>query len=190
MRRESFKCCFFSGCLLLVTFPAHAQEVVHALCGTVRSIDSRNKTITVVSDSGTLTEFKESMKPDVSLDFDRRIRAEATTPEASARNGDHIVIYYFGSGDQQTAIALEDLGAGPLRSVEGAVIKFDRGNRVLTLRNNSGIEESFHLEPKTVAETPYGAVAGLGLGAKDGDRVQVMSSSANGNETALFIRAS
>jgi hypothetical protein len=83
---------------------------------------------------------------------------------------------------------LEDLGTGPFKESSGTVVKFDRHERVLTLKNDSGVEESFHLNPQTVAETPSGAVEGLELDAKDGDQVQVTASPVNGNETALFIR--
>ena len=189
MRREYFKRFFLIGCWLLVTFPAQAQEVVHALCGTVRSINSTAKTITVVTDNGTSALFKERTKPEVRLDFDKRIRAEATAPDASTKDGDRVVVYYFGSGDAQTAVALQDLGAGPFKEISGTVVKCDRRERLLTLKNNLGVEESFHLDPKTVAETPYGAVEGLELDAKDGDQVQVIGSSGNGNEMACFILA-
>ena len=189
MRRECFKCVFLIGCWLLVTFPAQAQEVVHALYGTVRSTNSTDMTITIVTDNGASALFKEMTKPGVPLDFDKRIRAEASVPDVSTQNGDHVIVYYFGSGDVQTAVALKDLGTGPFKETGGTVIKFDRRERLLTLKNNLGIEESFHLDPKTVAETPYGAMEGLELDAKDGDQVQVISSSANGNEMAWFILA-
>ena len=35
------------GCFFLATSEAIAQEVVHALCGTIRSINSTDKTITI-----------------------------------------------------------------------------------------------------------------------------------------------
>ena len=67
----------------------------------------------------------------------------------------------------KTAVAFQDLGIAARHS-SGIVVKFNRHERVLTLRKTSGAEESFHLEPKTVAETPYGAMEGLELDAKDG----------------------
>lgn len=189
MPREYFKCFFLIGCWLVVAFPAHAQEVVHALCGTVRSINSNAKTITVGTYDGTVRLFNESTKSNVSLDFVKRIRADAIAADAFTKSGVRVIVYYFGSGDMQTAVALQDLGTGPFQDSSGTVVKFDRHERVLTLKNNSGVEESFHLDPKTVAETPYGVMEGLELDAKDGDQLRVTASSVNGNETALFIRA-
>ena len=188
MRRKYFMYLFLAGCLLLVTFRANAQEVVHALCGTVRSVDSTSKTITVVTDGGAPMLFKESTKPEVRLDFDKNIRTDVIPADAFTKNDARVIVYYFGSGDVQTAVAFQDLGTGLFEDTSGTVVKFNRHERVLTLRKTSGAEESFQLEPKTVAETPYGAIEGLKLDAKDGDHLQVTASSINGNETALFIR--
>jgi len=104
MRREYLKYFFLTGCLLPVTFPAHAQEVVHALCGTVRSIDSTNKIITVVTDSGTSAQFKESTKPEVRLDFDKRIHADVIAADAYPKSEARVIAYYYGSGDVKTAV--------------------------------------------------------------------------------------
>lgn len=190
MRRECFKAVVLIGCLSLVSFPARAQEVVHALCGTVRTINSNSNTIMVGTDDDATELFKEFPKSNVSLDFDKRIRADAIVASDFKKSGDRVILYYFGSGNAQTAVAFQDLGTGPFKESSGTIVKFDRHEQVLTLKNNSGVEESFHLNLKTVAETGYGAVEGLELDAKVGDQVQVTSSSVNGNETALFILAS
>jgi hypothetical protein len=176
------------GYFFLATCAATAQEVVHALCGTIRSINSNAKTITVGTDDGTTRFFKESTNSNASIDFDKRIRAEATAADAFTKSGVRVIVYYFGEGDVQTAVALQELGAGPFEERSGTVVKFDRHERALTLKNNSGVEETFHLNPTTVAETRYGAAEGLELDSKDGDQVKVTASSVNGSETALFIR--
>jgi hypothetical protein len=135
-----------------------------------------------------LCAIKESTKPEVHLDFDKRIHADATEADAFTKNEARVIVYYFGNGDTQTAVAFQDLGTGPFEDSSGKVVKFDRRERVLTLMKTSGAEESFHLDPKAVAETPFGAMPGSELDAKDGDQLQVTASSVNGIETALFIR--
>ena len=189
MRRGCFKVCLVVGFFFLATSAATAQEVVHALCGTIRSINSNGKTITVRTDDGTARLFKKSTNSNVSLDFDKRIRAEAIAADAFTKSGIRVIVYYFGEGDLQTAVALQDIGTGPFEERSGTVVKFDRHERLLTLRDHSGVEETFHLNPKTVAETPFGAAEGLELDPKDGDQLTVTASPVNGNETALFIRA-
>ncbi len=153
------------------------------------SINSIDKTITIGTDYGTPRVFGKLAQSNVALDFDRRIRAETTAVDGFTKNGARVIVFYFVKGNLQTAVALQELGTGPFEESSGTVVKFDRHERVLTLKNGSKGEESFELSQKTVAETPYGAVEGLELNAKDGDQVQVTSSSVNGKQTALFIRA-
>jgi hypothetical protein len=191
VQRGCFGVYLLVGCFFLTTSAATAQEVVHALCGTIRSINSTDKTITISTGTGNGTPklFNEVTKSNVALDFDKRIRAEATTADTFTKSGVRVIVYYFWDGNLQTAVAFQDLGPGPFEESNGTVVRFDKHTRVLTLKKKSGSEESFHLSQKTVAETPYGAVEALELDAKDGDQMQVTASSVDGNDTALFIRA-
>ena len=187
MRRGCGAMCFLAVCFALATGSATAQEVVHALCGTVRSINSSAKTITVDTDDGSEGLFKDFTRSSVSLDFDKRIRAEATMAVAFTKNGVRAIVYYFGEGDMRTAVALQDLGTGPFEEDRGTVVHFHHGEHVLTVRNNSGAEESFQISRRTVAHTPMGAAEGYEMNLRDGDQVLVVASAANGTETALFI---
>lgn len=47
MLKGFFRGCLIAGCFSLATFVANAQEVVHALTGTVIAINSAAKTIRV-----------------------------------------------------------------------------------------------------------------------------------------------
>lgn len=189
MRKGYLRACLLVGCFLPATFAANAQEVVHALCGTVSSINSTAKTITVSTDDGSEGLFKDLTKSNVSLDFDKKIRAAATTADSFTKNGVRVIVYYFGGGDVRTAIALDDLGTGPFEKNIGTVLKFNRHEHVLTVKNQSAVEESFHLSDKTVSETAFGAVAGYELDLEEGEQVRVTAAPLNGSETALFIRA-
>ena len=189
MRRGCIKVCLLIGCFMLATLTATAQEVVHALCGAVRSINSTAKTISVATDDGSEGLFQDFTKPTVSLDYDKKIRAEATAADAFTKNGVRVIVYYFGNSDVRTAVALQDPGTGPFETTIGTVVKFNRKEHVLTLMNKLGVEETFHLNPKTVAETAMGAVEGYELDLQVGDQVRVAASPVNGSESALFIRA-
>lgn len=189
MRRECFKACLLVGFFLSATIPATAQEVVHALCGTVRSINSIAQTITVDTDDGSEGLFKDLTNSSVSLDFDKRIRADSTAPAAFTKKGVRAIVYYFGDSDVRTAVALQNLGTGPFKRSSGTVVRFRRNEHVLTLKRNSGDEESFQISPKTVAETALGAVTGYELDFHDGDQVRVTAAPVNGGEEALFISA-
>lgn len=108
MRRGCFKVCLLIGCLLVATHAATAQEVVHALCGTVISINEAAKTITVSTDDGSEGLFKDFTESNVSLDFDKRIRAETTSAQAFTKNGVRAIVFYFGDRDVRTVVALQD----------------------------------------------------------------------------------
>jgi hypothetical protein len=82
-----------------------------------------NKTITVGMNNGTVMLFNESTKSNVSLDFDKGIRSEATTLDSFTKSGVRIILYYFGNGDTRTAVALEDLGTGPFEERSGTVVR-------------------------------------------------------------------
>ena len=189
MRRGCFEACLLIGCFFPATIAATAQEVSHALCGTVLSINSTAKTNTVAADDGSKWFFNDLTKSNVSLNFDKRIRAEATTADAFTKNGVRAVVYYFGSSDVPTAVALQDLGTGPFEKSDGTVVKFHRNEHRLTLKSKSGVELSFHISPKTVADTAMGVVEGYELELEDGAQVRVAATLLNAGETALFIRA-
>ena len=75
---------------------------------------------------------------------------------------------------------------GALEKTSGTVVKFDKHEDIVTIKANSGAEESFHIDDKTVAETAVGAVDSHKYDPEMGDQVRVVATSANGGSTALF----
>jgi hypothetical protein len=180
--------CCLVGVVSLAALAANAQEVVHALAGTVTSINPTQQTIIIKTDDGSEGLFKDLIKSNVSFDFDRNVRAAAIPASSFTNKGAHVIVYYFGGGDVRTAVALQELGAGPLQKVSGSVYKFNKHEHLLTIKDAAGTNESFRIDPKTVAETPWGAVEGEKFDPGKGDRVRVTAVLANGAEDALFIR--
>lgn len=101
---------YFSQCTLALT----AQEVVHALTGTVTAM-SLGKTIQVDADDGSEVDFKDFTKLNIPLEFDRNLRAQATSADKFTTKGTHVIVYYFGEGDLRTAVALQGLPPGSLK---------------------------------------------------------------------------
>jgi len=189
MRKGFLQGTLLAGCLLANTFAASAQEVVHALTGTVTAINSAAKTIQVKTDDGSEGLFKVLTNANVSMDFENKIRAATTAADLFTKTNTQVLVYYFGDGDVRTAVALEDLGANPLVKVRGTIVKVNRHEHLLTIKNSAGVEMTFHIDGKTVAETPDGVVEGEKFDAQKGDQVRVIATSANDNQTVLFIRA-
>ena len=76
----------------------------------------------------------------------------------------------------------------PLQQISGSVYKFDKHQHLLTIKDAAGTNESFHIDPKTVAETAVGVVEGERFDPEKGGQVRVTAIPANGSEEALFIR--
>jgi hypothetical protein len=187
MMRRFSRICLFVGCLLLASVVATAQEVVHAVTGTVNNINLTAKTITVVTDDGSGSTFKAMTNSKTPVEFDKTLRADATAADAFKKNETRVIVYYFGEGDERTAVALRDLGTGPFKKSSGTVIKFERGEHSLSIKDQTGGIESFKVTRSTVADTGSGAVEGLKFEPGKGDQVQVISTGENGSATALFV---
>jgi len=160
------------------------------MSGTVSSIDPAAKTIEIDTDDGSEGVFQVLTKSNVSFDFNKDLRADATPADSFTKKGDEVIVFYFGGSYlPRTAIALQDLGPGPLEKKSGTVVKFDKHGHLVTIMTPSGAKEPFHIEAKTVAETSVGAVPASKFDPEKGDQIQVIATTANGNNTALFIHA-
>jgi uncharacterized protein YigE (DUF2233 family) len=189
MLRLVLSSCIVVGCLSLTAAVATAQEVIHALTGTVSSIDPAAKTITVFTDNRSEGLFKDFTNPQKRIEFDKKVRADATAADSFNKKGAYVIVYYFGGGDVRTAVGLRSLGSGPFTKSSGTVVKFEGKEHSITIKGESGAADSFKIASDTVAETDTGAIEGLRFHPQKGDHVQVIATTSNGNATALFINA-
>jgi hypothetical protein len=165
-----------------------AQEIVHALCGTVSSIDPSAKTITLFQDTGSTATFKVMASSSKRISFDRKIAGEVTEATQFQKQGAYVILFYFGINENRTAVALKNLGAGPFSSTTGEVTDWNGHDHKISIHGKDGATHSFTVEPQTVAETYMGVVNGTKVDLDRGDHVRVVSSGKTGSPTALFIR--
>ncbi len=187
MSRALIKIVLLAGCFFLVSLAATAQEVVHALTGVVKSIDSTAKTITVITDDGSDGTFQDMTGSHNSIAFDKTIRTEATAASDFKKEGARVIVFYFGTGEVRTVVALKSLGDGPFTNDGGTVVKFDKKEHSLTIKASSGAIESFKITPGTVADTNGGAAEGLKFDPHKGEPVRIIATQTDGSLTALFI---
>ena len=189
MSRLALRSCLLVAFLSVSTLAARSQKIVHAVSGTVTSIDKAASTITIKPDDGTNGFFRVLSDSHVSLDFDNKVRKESTPAESFNKADARVVVLYYGGawGVQRTAVALRDLGPGPFEQDNGAVIDF--GKHRLKIKTSSGSEKTFHIDDKAVAETSLGAVMADHYDPEQGDQVRVIAEGTDGNMTALYIRA-
>jgi hypothetical protein len=189
MWRGILKAFVLVGCVSSASVLASAQEVVHALSGTVNNINLAAKTITVLTDDGSGDTFKALTDSKTPVEFDKTLRSDATAADAFKKKETRVIVYYFGGGDVRTAVALRDLGPGPFRKFSGAVVKFEGKDHSISIKDQSGALASFKITQSTVADTGMGAVDGFKFEPEKGDQVRVISTDANGTATALFIKS-
>ncbi len=185
---RAYQVCLLLGVCSSTIFAVRAQEVVHALSGTVSAIDAKDKTIDIKTVDGSEGMFKDLTKAHVSLDFDKAIRSDSVPAESFSKQGVNVIVFYYGDTDVRTAVALRDLGPGPFTRSNGTVDKFNKHEHLLIIKDSSGTEKSFRIEPKTVVEGAVGAIEGDRYDPQKGDQLYVLSAAVNGSPEALFIR--
>jgi hypothetical protein len=188
MMKGNLKAGILTACFLFVSLSTTAQEVVHALTGSVVSIEASAKTIGVYTDSHSESTFKDMTNPNTPINFDKNIRTIATSADSFNTKGAYVIVFYYGGGDERTAVALRGLGPGPFSQDIGTIVKIE-GRKSISVADGSGSIKSFKLTSNTVAETDYGAVIGSKYQPHQGDKIRVTASVVNGNEVALFINS-
>jgi hypothetical protein len=176
-----------AGSISFVSLAAAAQEVVHALAGTVISIDAAAKTITIKTDDGSEGLFNDMTGSKTPVEFDPNIRKDATVASEFKNSGVRVIVYYFGYRGVRTVVALRSLGAGPFTLTSGSVVNFNKGDHTLSIKDSSGVIKTFNLSSDMVVETSMGAGEKARFQPATGDSVRVTATVVNGSATALFI---
>jgi hypothetical protein len=188
MMKQFLSLCILVGSLLLFGHQLVAQQIVHALCGTVSSINPADKTITLFQDSGSRATFKVMFSSRTRISFDDKIAKEVTAAKEFQKKGAYVILFYFGTEEHSTAVALKSLGTGPFSSTTGVVTEWNGHSHKLSVRAKDGAIHSFVIDPITVAETSLGAVNGSKVDLNKGEQVRLVNSLKNGTPTVLFIR--
>ena len=188
MLKTSLRISVLLGLLFLASREAVSQEIVHALTGSVSAINSSNGTLTLLLDSGSQSTFKVMSSPTKQIAFDKKVAEETVAAKNFGNEGAYVIVFYFGTAEDRTAVALKSLGAGPFSSITGEVSNWNGRDHSLTVIDDDKKEHSFKLDAQTVAETYMGAVNASKFDIAKGDQVRLVSSMKNGVSTVLFIR--
>lgn len=181
------KSCALAGCLVSLPISAAAQQVVHALTGTVSSINKASETVAVLQDVGGDGVFQNPANPKSRVTLDKKIEPGTVAADAFKENGAYVIVFYYGGSDNRTVVAFKNLGSGPFASTAGTVKKYERA-RAVTIQDQSGAVQTFKIVPDTVAEGYAGAVDGTKFQVSGGDKVRIVSAVVDGSPTVLFIR--
>jgi hypothetical protein len=169
----------------LFVVPAFAAEdVVTAVHGTIEKIDSGTKTVVVKTDDRTRHSLHVLDKTAV-----HGADATAAASKDSLRGlkeGGEVVVYYTKRGTADTAIEIDRVGKGGLKTTDGAVRKIDRGGKKLVVATGDGTEETFRLTEHASKD----AGEDVAKGAVKGSRVTVFYTEDAGKKIAHFFKAS
>src|SRR5580704_9348041 len=157
MLRALVKTCALAGCIVFVPVSMTAQQVVHALTGTVSSINKASQTIAVLQDVGGDGVFQNPSNPKPRVALDKKIEPGTIAADTFKENGAYVIVFYYGGSDSRTVVAFKNLGAGPFTSAAGTIKKFERA-RAITIQDESGAVQTFKIGSDTVAESYAGAV--------------------------------
>jgi hypothetical protein len=188
MRSSAFNLCLLAGCLSAATSIASAQTVVHALEGTVKSVNLKAGIIYVNNDDGSASIFKNTTDAKAPATLAKTISTPATSVDKFDGKGNQVILFYTGFDTIRNAVAVSDLGTATLQKTSGKIVSYDKVQRLLTIQNSAGATETFHVDLKTVAETMKGVVDGSKFDPAKGDEIRIVASGTDGDQkTAVFI---
>jgi hypothetical protein len=166
---------------------AGAQMVVHAVSGMVKAVNADSKTMDVTVYNGDTSQFKLPMKPKATLD--KSLQSDAVIASNFQHIGNYVVVYYYGYGNDRTAVAVKDLGAGPLQSIEGTVVSFDKRDRTMTVKDDGGKSETIALNDQMVVDVGTSVTSGKGYTPHAGYHVITTYTKAEDKATAVFVHS-
>ena len=178
-----YKSLIFAVALALFVLPAaYAQDLVHAVEGTVKKVDTTTKTIVVKTKDGV----------DHAFHFTDRTAVHATADVAEGtkdtfhgvKEGTDVVVHYTGKGADRTADEIDHVGKDGLQVGHGTITSIDRGARTMTVKTTNGAEETYRLTDHAARD----AGRDIATGAGKSEKVTVYYSEEAGHKVAHFFK--
>jgi hypothetical protein len=172
------------GAVALCTpFTLAAQDVSHAVDGTVKKVDSGTRTLVVETKDGTEHTFHYA--GDVTVDGAKDTEKGTVDAAHGVTEGSKVAVHYTVAGGKDTAHEIDKIGDGGLKAAEGTVAHIDKGAKTLAVKTEDGSEQTFHLTDRAAKDTGKDVVAGVDKSAK----VTVYYTERGGVKTAHFVKA-
>ncbi len=161
-----------------------ADDVVSAVAGTVKAVDSATKTVVVKMADGTEQTFHVASHATV--------HGAETVGKGSAdayhalKDGNEVVVHYTVKGTVKTADEFDRIGTDGLHVAEGTVKGIDRGAKTITVKTADGAEATYHFTAHVTAETGKDVAEG----AVKAGKVTVYYSEEAGRKVVHFFKSS
>jgi hypothetical protein len=171
------------GFALATSLSLAAQDVVHAVDGTVKKVDAGTKTVVVDTKDGTEHTFHYAS--DVTVHGAKDTKKGAVDAAHGVEEGSKVAVHYTVSGSKETAHEIDKIGDDGLKATEGTVSHIDRGAKTIAVKTADGSEETFHLTDRAAKDTGKDVAAGADKSAK----VTVYYTEKAGVKTAHFVKS-
>ncbi len=160
-----------------------AQDVVHAVDGTVKKVDSGTKTIVVATKDGTEHTFHYT--GDVAVDGAKDTEKGTVDAAHGVSEGSKVAVHYTVDGGKETAHEIDKLGDDGLKATDGTVSHIDKGAKTIAVKTADGTEQTFRLTDRAAKDTGKGIATGADKSAK----VTVYYTEKAGVKTAHFVKS-
>jgi hypothetical protein len=156
-----------------------AQDVVHAVEGTVTKVDSATKTVAVKTADG--TEHTFHYLGDVTVHGSKDV-AKGTVD--GVKEGSKVAVHYTVDGSKETAHEFDNIGDDGLKATDGTVTHVDRGAKTIAVKTADGSEQTFHFTERAAKDTGDD----IGKGTDKSAKVTVYYTEKAGVKTAHFVK--
>jgi VCBS repeat-containing protein len=167
--------------LMLVATVYAVEDVVSAVHGTIKKVDSATKTMVVKTADGT----------EHSLHFVDKTTVHGADASAKAtkdswhglKEGTEVVAHYTTRGTEDTAVEIDKVDKDGLKATQGTIKEIDRGGKKLVVETADGTEETFRLTGRASED----AGKDMAKGSEKGAKVTVYYTEEAGKKVAHFF---
>src|SRR5580704_18671729 len=165
-------------CLLFGLFTLAAEDVVTAVDGTVKKVDSGAKTVVVKTADGTEHTFHFLGRTAVH-------GVEATAKGSKdvfhgLKEGTEVAVHYTVKGGEETAREVDHIGKDGMKVSEGTISHIDRGAKTVAIKTADGAETTYRLADDAAKDT--------GKGVEKSGKVTVYYTEEGGHKVAHFVK--
>jgi hypothetical protein len=161
-----------------------AQDVVSAVDGSVKKIDSATKVVVVKATDGTEHTFHYA---DDLVVHGSKASVKGTKDALSDMSeGSEVAVHYSVTHGRETAHEIDRLGGDGLKVADGTISHIDRTGRKVSIKTADGSEQSFDLTRRAAKDTDKDVVEGTDKTVK----VSVYYTEDAGRKTVHFIKRS
>ena len=159
-----------------------ADDVVTAVEGTVKKVDSGTKTVVVATADG--TEHTVHFVKKTSVHGWDATEAGAKDGMHGVKEGTHVVVHYTVKGSEKTAQEVDRIGEGGLKATEGTVSTIDRGAKTIAVKTADGAVATYKITDHAVVD----AGKETGKGVEKASKVTVYYTEEGGKKVVHFFK--